>query len=265
MAVTQHALLAAAILVVAVPAAGVLAYVYITGTLPDDLADQPVVHPDCVDRPCPDLVIDHFSLERDAHVKFLDYGEGACAVQEGYALEGNHTYLVFTTLTLNMGSAALVIGDPLDHIQWFEYHACHDHWHFKQYAEYRLWTPARFAEWDAMRQSNPQLTPEQAFSKFPAFASDFVGSGKQGFCLVDVTGPNDVMPDEDPVYEDCEKGQGISIGWGDKYDDETDGQWIILAGVPPGEYVLEAEVNGARVIPELEYRNNRAWTSVAIP
>jgi hypothetical protein len=81
---------------------------------------------------------------------------------------------------------------------------------------------------------------------------------KNGFCVVDLVDYTRGLLNG--RYFSCGS-QGISIGWADEYHWGLDGQWVVVTGVPPGDYMLEAEVNAERLYRELAYNNN----GVAIP
>ena len=52
--------------------------------------------------------------------------------------------------------------------------------------------------------------------------------------------------------------EGISVGYGDDYPANLEGQYLRLSGLAAGRYVLVHRVNGARHLQELDYRNNAA-------
>jgi hypothetical protein len=52
--------------------------------------------------------------------------------------------------------------------------------------------------------------------------------------------------------------QGISVGYGDDYQANLEGQYLPLAGLRSGRYVLVHTVNAGRALRELDYRNNSA-------
>jgi hypothetical protein len=93
---------------------------------------------------------------------------------------------------------------------------------------------------------------------------------KTGFCLGDrfrtlapLAGPSPATP---PFTSNCALGQprrlsvteGISVGYGDDYAANLEGQYIELSGVPAGRYVLTHEVNADHRLRELRYDNNSA-------
>lgn len=220
-------------------------------------------------RGCPDLVVDDLHLAAGAQTIEPWFAED-CAVQEGATEEGLRQLLRFTFSSPNLGDGDLIVGAPSDRPRLFEYHACHDHLHFKEYADYRLWEPAKFLEWDAYRIANPGVTAQKALANNPAIATGLITGEKRGFCVIDIApaGPtkngSPVVPDPLPKYLDCDDNQGISRGWADTYDPTLDGQWIDVTHVAPGAYILEAEVNAERVYVESSYSNNRAFTAVVV-
>ncbi len=76
-------------------------------------------------------------------------------------------------------------------------------------------------------------------------------------------------PGDSPVapreFFNCATNQGISVGWADVYLWNIDCQFLDVTDAPPGRHVLEVEVNPDRLLPESNYRNNRATTRIRIP
>lgn len=196
-------------------------------------------------------------MNPSVHTK--EFKPNDCQVAEGTTQPGTRTVLRFTYTTPNLGDGDLIVGRPEDHPEWFEYGECHGHYHFQEYADYRLWTPAQFAQYKAFRDANPDLTAAEALALNPHLAP-IVGE-KRGFCVIDIW-PYLQKPGV-PKYFVCEL-QGISVGWADEYGDWLDGQFIDITGVASGDYVLEAEVNAERVFKESNYRNNWSYRSVTI-
>jgi len=50
--------------------------------------------------------------------------------------------------------------------------------------------------------------------------------------------------------------EGISVGYGDDYSANLEGQYLPLDGLRPGRYVLVHEVNADRRLAETSYANN---------
>lgn len=89
---------------------------------------------------CPDLITHPRTLLAQ-HIEERTFSATSCSVQEGHVTEGTHKLLRFTFTSPNLGPGDLVIGRPGDHPEWFEWAPCHRHYHFKEYADYRLWNP----------------------------------------------------------------------------------------------------------------------------
>jgi len=93
---------------------------------------------------------------------------------------------------------------------------------------------------------------------------------KTGFCLGDrypVLGRKLPSAAPSPVYTSrcgLEEPQllgiqeGISVGYGDDYTANLEGQYLPLSGLPAGRYVLVHTVNANRGLRELDYSNNSA-------
>lgn len=204
---------------------------------------------------CPDLTVD--GARFDAFKQTRSFTSSSCSVQEGTTQTGLRTLLRFTFTTPNVGLTDLVVGRPGDHPESFEWGACHGHWHFKNYADYRLWTPDQFAAWNALRVANPSTQAHEILAAHPELAP--AKGDKRGFCVIDIVNYGGIVPH----YLTCDV-QGIAKGWADEYHWALDGQWVDVTGLPSGEYVLEAEVNAEHVYEESSYENNRAWETVHI-
>jgi hypothetical protein len=236
---------------------------------PAQASDPPFVIP-CGDaRGCPDLLVDDVQLLAGAQT-VEPFSASDCAVQEGSTQAGLRQLMRFTYTSPNLGLGDLIVGSPAEHPEWFEWHPCHQHYHFKAYADYRLWTPEAYLAWDAIRSADPSLSAQDALAAHPELLSGLITGEKKGFCVIDIAPalPSarhaPVIPDPLPKHDDCGATQGISVGWADTYDLTLDGQWIDVTDVAPGPYVLEAEVNAEHVYQELDYANNRGAVPTAV-
>lgn len=221
---------------------------------------QPILpFPACPDiRGCPDLLTDKQTFSPRFETK--TFNPNSCDVVEGMVQPGTRNLVRFTFTTPNEGPGDLIVGPPWLRPDVFVWHPCHGHYHFRQYADYRLWTPAQFAVWDALRTAEPNRTPAQVLAAHPELKP--VEGAKRGFCVIDLRSYSDSPLEQAPKYESCDL-QGISVGWADEYHYSLSGQWIDITGLAGGAYVLEAEVNAERLFGETDYANNRAWTSIA--
>lgn len=153
---------------------------------------------------------------------------------------GTHKVIRFTVTTPNVGDADVFVGSPLAHMDpngdgdfadsdnLFEFATCHEHFHFQNYATYRL-IDSSGKEWK---------------------------SAKRGFCMLDTDPYNVGRGDGTWNYRNCGTSavdgfQGISDGWADTYVFKLGGQYFVLDGgdgqavVPPGTYTIQVEVNPA--------------------
>jgi hypothetical protein len=228
-------------------------------------------------RGCPDLVVDPNILRRDLAIRRQRFATDDCSVIEGEVGAGRRKLLLFTSNTPNLGIGDLIIGDPAERPDLFEYSTCHGHPHFKEYSDYRLWTPAGYAAWQALRATNPDACVPDLLAAHPEVASQMVAGHKQGFCAVDLYPSALPCPYPGPpdyVYDLCEtfewegvvyKGnQGISVCWADEYNTFLPGQWIDITYLRRGDYVLEVEVNPERLFEESDYANNAAALTVRV-
>jgi len=196
----------------------------------------------------PDLIVDAKALATSWVVYDQELKESFCTLQEGGVPPGKHRVLRFTVTTPNIGDADVFIGDPNRH--WdpngdgdgsdsdglFENDACHQHYHFRNYATYALLSVDGQKTWQ---------------------------SAKRGFCMIDVTPWNNNDGGVSSwVYRACGRparpslglpevpgNQGISVGYADTYVKWLGGQYFVLDGadgqavVPPGDYIMRIEVN----------------------
>jgi len=221
--------------------------------------------------PLPDLIVDQASLRQHWVVRVEDLPATFCSVQEGNVTPGERTLLRFTVSTPNNGNADLVVGDPNQRPDIFEFASCHNHHHVRHYALYELVHPGTGFVWRA---------------------------AKRGFCMIDIekyTGySGGAEPDNKPHFRSCGRigipgNQGISLAWTDIYDWRLGGQYFVLDGgdgqppVPPGDYVIRITVNppftkkGNEPCPhkdpngkchtllESNYFNNVAGVTITIP
>jgi len=185
----------------------------------------------------PDLGVDATEQQQSTVIDMENFPPDHCAVVEG-CVEGTgmRKLLRFNTMTPNYGPGDAFIGQPNNN-PTMVYSSCHNHYHFQEYADYRLLD----------------------------MSGNIVARGhKQAFCLVDLYHPPGLGGDTVPQFVDCGF-QGISAGWADVYHNGLDCQWIDITSVPSGHYVLEVVINPAHIIKEHNYDNNKARTSVVIP
>lgn len=159
------------------------------------------------------------------------------SVLDGCVTPGMHRILKFDFMSKNVGDADLVIGDPKNHPTWYEFSAAHGHYHLKDYNVYALY--------DA--QGN-QAAPGK----------------KQGFCMVDIEQIQGFINPGQKKFTSCLTNQGITVGWADVYGRDLACQFIVIDGVPDGDYTIVATTNASHVIPEDTYDDNTICVGVRL-
>jgi hypothetical protein len=210
----------------------------------------------------PDLIVDGALMKAQMLLTEETFGPSSCTVNEGCVTSpGTHLVLRFTSSTPNIGQADLFIGNPSNCPDLFRLSECHQHLHFEEYADYRLWTLTGYDNWVAHRDlSQPTNSGTNASLLAAARASgDLIVGRKQGFCVIDVAPYKfgDVDPGP-PRYRSCSENQGIKVGWADQYVFLLSCQFVQMTGVAEGDYVLEDQVNPEQLFPESDYTNNAA-------
>lgn len=183
--------------------------------------------------PLPDLAIDEGLLATSAKIVRQTFSDSSCSLMEGcLGAAGERKLLKFDLGTPNLGDGDLFLGAPIGS-DLFEYSECHNHYHFKGYAQYTL------------LDENDQP----------------VGTGeKQAFCLLDAE-----KWDPGAGSEQYHCGfQGISKGWADIYTSNLPCQWIDVTDVPAGSYTLVAQVNFDQILAESDYTNNTVMVPFVI-
>jgi hypothetical protein len=124
----------------------------------------------------------------------------------------------------------------------FVFHAKHQHWHFEEFARYRLLNP---------------VTGKAVATQ-----------DKVGFCIVDNYRWRPGVPGSPPnrYYSTCEADQiqGLSPGWADVYSSALPAQWVDVTGLPPGRYCLVQRVDPSNRIVEADDANNLDRTPVRL-
>jgi lysyl oxidase len=124
----------------------------------------------------------------------------------------------------------------------FQFHPEHNHWHLGDVALFEV------------RKGSP--------------TGKVVGGNsiKTTFCLIDWYKLDDNANTAERVFFDCYASfQGISSGWVDQYHQATDGQQVVLTGIPnANDYYLVSTANYAGTYTESNYTNNTAWVKFSL-
>lgn len=183
----------------------------------------------------PDLVVARYLAKTTVEYRRRAFTANDCAYVEGCVrATGGRKLLLLEVGVKNIGMRDLEIGDPAALPDLFVWSDCHEHYHLKGFATYRVLT----------------LSGRQVARTY-----------KQGFCLRDDIA---VMPAAGDAKYTCTD-QGISVGWLDYYDKSLDCQWIDITGVPPGRYNVVITVNPFRVLSESNYQNNTTVIPITVP
>jgi hypothetical protein len=142
--------------------------------------------------------------------------------------------------TTNPLGADAVVSSTL--VGCFAFDPDHGHWHFANYAKYRLLT----------------LTGRVVGKRT-----------KVGFCLIDHH-QVDILPGTPDnghrYYSNCDDLhiQGISVGWADVYNAFIPGQSIVIDGVANGRYCLVERADPHRQLQESDATDNQARLKIRI-
>src|SRR5262245_16212530 len=191
-------------------------------------AAQPVQIP-CVDpQACPDLIPPQFWLSAGMLLDTRSFKPSSCAVHEEVIKPGKRRLLRMNVGVANVGAGELILGAPSDHPDLFHFDECHNHLHFLDFDNLRLWLPDDYAEWVALREAYPSALPNDLLDAHPDLRRRIVEGRKIHFCLGEyfhcepalgcpagqTIGPSN-HPSVDP--NTCAANQGLSVGWMDVY------------------------------------------------
>jgi len=221
------------------------------------LGDAPAALPGMCLGVCADVMPDPTAIQPS--LSTINYSATSCAVQEGMTPPGPQSVVRLTTAIPNYGLGDFRVGNPQINPENFYWSACHGHYHTRDYASYRVWKPEGWAAWTALRAATNQ--PSSVLLPLIPPELQPVSGGKQGFCVLDV---RNYIPGMPAHGYGCST-MGISSGWADVYSSGITGQWVVITGVPSGNYVLEVEVNAQRLFLESEFTNNSVGVPFNIP
>ncbi|MDB4958805.1 MAG: hypothetical protein JWO36_6374 [Myxococcales bacterium] len=206
--------------------------------------------------PCPDLRLNASVLQSSIVIESRMVPSYSCSLNEGTILApGLRRLLRFTTSTTNIGTGNLFLGNPeTGDPKYFEYAECHGHYHFKGYADYKL--------------KNLDGT-EAAIGHKESFCIEDNAQGNGKPLPPRPTEPLEGQPALPDTWTPAQRTYchhpGLHRGWTDAYYSTTEGNWIDITDVPPGDYTLSVSVNPEKMIAELNYDNNSADVAVHVP
>ena len=122
------------------------------------------------------------------------------------------------------------------------FHVEHNHWHFEEFARYRLVKPKTGR---VMAASEKVSFCVRDSIRFDATVPGSPGSLHYGECTQDSV-------------------TGLSIGWADYYGSTLPGQELDIRGLPDGRYCLRNEADPGGRLAESDEGNNGRSTSVRI-
>ena len=155
-------------------------------------------------------------------------------VQDGCVTPGTHRIMRFDFLSYNAGNSDLVIGSPASRPDLFVWSAGHGHYHLRDFNEFLLFN------------TQGQLAT--------------IGY-KQAFCAIDIERISPTAS-ASPRFDNCNSDQGISAGWADVYSAGLPCQYIVIDGLPDGDYTLQSRTNAQHVVAEDCFGDNTEWTGL---
>jgi hypothetical protein len=157
-------------------------------------------------------------------------------VQDACVTPGSHKLLRFDFLSYNAGTSDLAIGSPAARPDLFVWSAGHGHYHLKDFNEFLL---------------------------FDAAGNLATVGYKQAFCAIDI---ERIAPwaSASGRFHDCNSDQGISAGWADVYSSFLACQFVVIDGVPNGDYTLQSTTNAQHRVGEDCFGDNTIWTGLRL-
>jgi hypothetical protein len=170
----------------------------------------------------PDLTVDPQRFVAQMGIVDRVFEAGSCELDEGtVGAAGVRRILRFDVVLIN-GGQTIALGTPSFDNPIYEFAQCHNHWHIKGFADYRL---------------------------LKSDGTTAIRGHKQAFCFISsFKYTNDYNGQDKPNFT-CNN-QGIQSGYGDWYYKQLSGQWIDITGVPEGDYVVQVTINAAGMFDE---------------
>jgi len=212
---------------------------------PTDTTPDPATLPDLVPLPAWGIQLDRFK-QRDVltfGATVWDAGPSSLIV-EGYRQPNSDTMQAYEYFTRN----GKVVGRAPVGTFEFDRRPGHEHWHFEQFARYRLL--------DAQQQN-------------------VVRSQKEGFCLaatdaIDLLRSDALWRPDSLGFSQCAGPTNLWIretlptGWGDTYQQSLPGQAFDMTKIPNGTYYIEITANPTGLLYESDTGNDRQLRMVVL-
>jgi hypothetical protein len=170
----------------------------------------------------PDLTVDPQRFTAQMGIVDRVFEPLSCELAEGtVGAAGVRRILRFDVVLIN-GGQTITLGAPSADNPIFEFAVCHNHWHIKGFADYRL---------------------------LNLDGTTAIAGHKQAFCFISsFKYTNDYNGQDKPNFT-CNN-QGIQSGYGDWYYKQLSGQWIDITGVPEGDYIVRVTINAVGMFDE---------------
>jgi hypothetical protein len=169
-------------------------------------------------------------LVRNFRIRTEVFSENSRDVQDGCVTPGERRLLRFDLLMQNVGDQDLVIGPPAVRPDLFVFSASHNHYHMRDFVEYRL---------------------------LDIQAEDVKENYKQAICFFDSVRIADWARGDRQFHPGmCNQDQGLSAGWADLYRASIPCQYIVIDDVEDGSYSLLATANAQRIVGEATHIDN---------
>ena len=192
-----------------------------------------ITHPFFAGAAAPDLAINESAVK--PHITYRTFLDTDCEVVEGCNVAGTRRLLSFETEIRNIGAGDLDVGRPQSNTN-FHWAPCHGHYHFEEFAHYRL---------------------------LDSSGNEVVTANKMAFCLEDTYR---WRQDANASRRfSCNTTQGIQAGWADVYDPTVPCQNIDITDLPGGEYILELTLDPKNLFAESDETNNTVRVPVTLP